>query len=189
MAYKAFPVIDLIATGDNIRRLRLERGLTVKDLQGYFGFEEPRAIYKWQKGETLPTVDNLFALGVLFEVPMDRILVQVPSFTHNTKNEQQAAARCSNIFKRNFPAVPDTASIRCNVYHFSAGCRGAAGRSPRRPRRAARKIAWIFIVFFQWRGAPRLFLWRREKGSLHERGCGVCGSDGIAPGEERISGR
>ena len=54
MSVKAFPVIDLVATGDNIRRLRLERGMTVRGLQNYFGFEEPRAIYKWQKGESLP---------------------------------------------------------------------------------------------------------------------------------------
>ena len=50
-----FPVIDLAATGRNIRRLREERGLTpVRDLQAYFGFEEPQAIYKWQKGKSLP---------------------------------------------------------------------------------------------------------------------------------------
>lgn len=65
MYVNTFPVIDLVATGDNIRRLRLERGMTVRDLQDYFGFEEPRAIYKWQKGESLPTVDNLYALGNL----------------------------------------------------------------------------------------------------------------------------
>lgn len=46
-----FPVIDLAATGRNIQRLREERGLTVRDLQAYFGFEEPQAIYKWQKGK------------------------------------------------------------------------------------------------------------------------------------------
>ena len=75
MDTKAFPVIDLAATGDNIRRLRMERGLTVRDLQSCFGFEEPRAIYKWQKGENLPTVDNLYALGILLGIPMDEILV------------------------------------------------------------------------------------------------------------------
>ena len=67
MGIKAYPVIDLVATGNNIRRLRLERGLTVRDLQSYFGFEEPRAIYKWQKGESLPTVENLYALGNLYD--------------------------------------------------------------------------------------------------------------------------
>ena len=45
---KTFPVIDPVATGRNIVRLRTERGMTVRDLQEYFGFEEPQAIYKWQ---------------------------------------------------------------------------------------------------------------------------------------------
>ena len=49
-----FPVIDLAATGRNIQRLREERGLTVRDLQAYFGFEEPQAIYKWQNGKAFP---------------------------------------------------------------------------------------------------------------------------------------
>ena len=97
MTIKTFPVIDLAATGDNIRHLRLERGLTVRDLQSYFGFEEPRAIYKWQKGESLPTVDNLYALGILFEVPMDQILVPVAAKLH-IAGEQQAEPCCSPHF-------------------------------------------------------------------------------------------
>ena len=72
---KCFPVIDLEATGANIVRLRKSRGLTVRDLQNWFGFEEPQAIYKWQKGKSLPTVDNLYALGMLLDVPMEEILV------------------------------------------------------------------------------------------------------------------
>ena len=88
-----FPVIDLVATGSNIQRLRQERGLTVRDLQRYFGFEEPRAIYKWQKGETLPTVDNLYALGILLEVPMDGILV--PAKRHSAKEQRET--RCSGF--------------------------------------------------------------------------------------------
>ena len=87
-----FPVIDLVATGDNIRRLRISRGLSVRQLQGFFGFEEPRAIYKWQKGESLPTVDNLYALGKILDVPMEQILIPV-----NNK-EQQVPACCSNPF-------------------------------------------------------------------------------------------
>ena len=46
MYQKAFPVIDPVATGANIVRLRIQRGLSVRDLQAYFGFEEPQAIYK-----------------------------------------------------------------------------------------------------------------------------------------------
>ena len=50
MSYKAFPVIDAEATGENILRLRKQKGLSVRDVQAWFGFEEPQAIYIWQKG-------------------------------------------------------------------------------------------------------------------------------------------
>ena len=62
MNMKQFPVIDPIATGKNIIRLRVERGMSVRDLQAYFGFEEPQAIYKWQLasiyGRTAPTITD-----------------------------------------------------------------------------------------------------------------------------------
>ena len=70
-----FPVIDPVATGENITRLRKAKGLTVRQLQQWFGFEEPQAIYKWQRGKSLPSVDNLYALGHLLNVPMEDILV------------------------------------------------------------------------------------------------------------------
>lgn len=70
-----FPVIDMEATGSNIRQLRVERGLTVREVQEFFGFEEPGAIYQWQRGKSLPTVDNLCALSKLLGVHMEDILV------------------------------------------------------------------------------------------------------------------
>lgn len=97
MCTEPFPVIDLTATGNNIKRLRVERGLTVRDLQDYFGFEEPRAIYKWQNGQCLPTVDNLYALGHLLRVPVDEILIPTSIKLHNLV-EQQAPACCSTLF-------------------------------------------------------------------------------------------
>ena len=69
------PVIDMTATGMNITRLRINAGLTVRDLQAIFGFSTPQAIYKWQRGDTLPTLDNMVALTVVFGVPMEDILV------------------------------------------------------------------------------------------------------------------
>ena len=69
-----FPVIDSIATGKTIKRLRIEHDLTVRDLQDYFGFDAPQAIYKWQEGKTTPTVDNLIALAKLFDVPVESII-------------------------------------------------------------------------------------------------------------------
>ena len=69
------PVIDMTATGINIMRLRDTAGLTVRDLQDIFGFNTPQAIYKWQRGTALPTVDNLAILAALFRVKIDEILV------------------------------------------------------------------------------------------------------------------
>ena len=76
MQMKSFPTINMEATGRRIASLRAQRGLSVKDLQEFFGFEAPQAIYKWQKGLSVPSVDNLLALSELLEVPMDQILVK-----------------------------------------------------------------------------------------------------------------
>jgi transcriptional regulator with XRE-family HTH domain len=75
MSIRYFPVIDMVATGRNIMALRKARGLSVSDLQEYFGFEAPQAIYKWQKGQTLPSTDNLFALSHLLGVSIEDILI------------------------------------------------------------------------------------------------------------------
>lgn len=69
------PTIDMVKTGQNIVDLRKKKGLSVKDLQLVFGFETPQAIYKWQQGTTLPTVDNLVILAAAFQVTIDDILV------------------------------------------------------------------------------------------------------------------
>ena len=69
------PVINMVKTGQNIMRLRVAAGLSVKDLQDIFGFATPQAIYKWQHGTALPTLDNLVVLAAVFQVSMDEILV------------------------------------------------------------------------------------------------------------------
>ncbi len=69
------PTINLERTGENIARLRKMCGLSVRDLQEIFGFGTPQAIYKWQHGDALPTVDNLIVLAAVFGVHVDDILV------------------------------------------------------------------------------------------------------------------
>lgn len=57
------PTINMVATGRNIARLREAAGLTVRDLQGIFRFATPQAIYKWQHGTAMPTIDNMVVLA------------------------------------------------------------------------------------------------------------------------------
>ncbi|MBQ1675409.1 MAG: helix-turn-helix transcriptional regulator [Oscillospiraceae bacterium] len=69
------PVINVTATGANIARLRQRAGISVRQLQTIFGFSTPQAIYKWQRGAAMPTVDNLVVLAAVFGVTVDQILV------------------------------------------------------------------------------------------------------------------
>ena len=70
-----FPVIDMVGTGRNIHNLRIAAGLSVRDVQEAFGFATPQAIYKWQRGMAMPTIDNMLVLAVLFGVTIDELIV------------------------------------------------------------------------------------------------------------------
>ena len=69
-----YPVIDMKATGARIVQLRKQNHLRVEDISRFMGFETGQAVYKWQRGESLPSVDNLFALSKLFGTSVDDIL-------------------------------------------------------------------------------------------------------------------
>ena len=68
--------VDMVKTGKNIARLRKINNLTIKDIQDAMGFNTPQAIYKWMRGEAIPTVDNLVILSELFTATIDEILVR-----------------------------------------------------------------------------------------------------------------
>lgn len=67
-------VLDLEETGRNIKKLRIERGISVKELQILFGFDNPQAIYNWEKGRNMPSIDNLLVLSEIFEVTINEIV-------------------------------------------------------------------------------------------------------------------
>ena len=69
------PTIDMGGTGKRITDLRKEAGMSVKDLQDIFGFATPNAIYKWQHGIAMPSLDNLVILAAIFDVAIDDIIV------------------------------------------------------------------------------------------------------------------
>ena len=70
------PSINMAATGNNITQMRRRAGMTVQDLQNIFGFSSPQAIYKWQRGEAMPTIDNLVILASVFDTTMDAIVIR-----------------------------------------------------------------------------------------------------------------
>lgn len=72
----SLPIVNTVATGQRIKSLRKAKGLKVEDISEYLGFTGPQAVYKWQRGDCLPEVSNLWALSRLFEVTIEDILVE-----------------------------------------------------------------------------------------------------------------
>jgi len=67
--------INMEATCKRLDDLRLERNLSIKDIQNHFGFCTPQCVYKWMTGKSLPTIDNLVILADLYQCKVDDMLV------------------------------------------------------------------------------------------------------------------
>lgn len=67
--------INMQKTGLKIKATREERKISVRELQAILGLASTQAIYNWQNGLSLPTVDNLVILSDVFGVRMDELLV------------------------------------------------------------------------------------------------------------------
>ncbi len=65
--------INMKATGNKIKELRNTKHLKVSELAEIMNSSE-NTIFKWQRGDCLPTIDNLVVLSILFETPMDEII-------------------------------------------------------------------------------------------------------------------
>ena len=53
------PILNLEKTGQIIRKIRIEKGISVRTLQNALGFVNPQAIYNWESGKNMPSIDNL----------------------------------------------------------------------------------------------------------------------------------
>ena len=67
--------INVKETGRRIATVRERAGLSVADLQQMLGFEAPQAIYKWQRGETMPSLDHLIILAAACNVQIDELII------------------------------------------------------------------------------------------------------------------
>ena len=51
------------------------RGVTVQDVKVHLSLGCVQSVYHWLDGQSLPTLDNLYALSELLQVPMDMLVV------------------------------------------------------------------------------------------------------------------
>lgn len=83
--------IDKIKTGEQIRRLMKERGITVKEIKNALSLGCVQSVYHWLDGNSLPTLDNLYALSDLLRVPMDNLICG--NRTYNPENDISSGDR------------------------------------------------------------------------------------------------
>lgn len=69
------PIIDVAATAANIKACRIRAGYTVREIQNIFNFSSPEAIYAWEKGKYLPTIDNMVVIASVYGVTIDKIVI------------------------------------------------------------------------------------------------------------------
>ena len=55
--------------------MREEKGLSVQKLADFMEFEAVQAVYNWQSGKSLPSLENLKLLSELFDKPIEDILI------------------------------------------------------------------------------------------------------------------
>ena len=90
-----FPLINKRETGVNLRRIMDIRGITPKDVQEYLGLGCVQSVYRWIDGVNMPTIDNLYALSELLQVPIDVIVCGnrtpiVPDIVIKTLNSRES---------------------------------------------------------------------------------------------------
>ena len=60
------PEYDMKMIGQNLRRLRIAKKLSVDDVRKYLCLGSVQAIYKYEKGKCYPQADTMFALMELY---------------------------------------------------------------------------------------------------------------------------
>lgn len=71
----AYLHIDLERTGRHLEKLIRQRGYSVKDIQNILHLSCPQPIYRWMRGQILPSVEHLFMLAKLLQVHMEELLI------------------------------------------------------------------------------------------------------------------
>ena len=68
------PDFDIVVVGKNLRRLRQEHNLKVREVREYLGFDSDQAVYKYETGKGYPQVETMFALMQLYDCTIEDLI-------------------------------------------------------------------------------------------------------------------
>ena len=97
---KETQVINRIEPGKRIRRLRVENGYQVTDIQRVIGLASPQSVYKWERGDNLPSIDSAVILAWIFDIPVEDL------FVLNDSDEEDRKVTACKQFRRTIDAGP-----------------------------------------------------------------------------------
>lgn len=70
-------IIDMYETGQKIKRECLERGYTVRKLHEELKVRV-QSVYAWMAGSAMPSLENMYQLSSLLEIPMEQMIAEPP---------------------------------------------------------------------------------------------------------------
>ena len=104
-----YPNIDMQRTGRKLKKMIEAAGYTPRMIQDYLHLSCVQPIYRWYKGQILPSVDNLFMLSELLDVHMEELLVKknVPLLIYEIEQGafQDLQKRLSTYYKKIYELV------------------------------------------------------------------------------------
>lgn len=68
------PEYDQHVLGHNLKRLRMRKGLSVKEVAEYMREGHVQTIYKWERGGSYPQADKILALMELYEATVEEVV-------------------------------------------------------------------------------------------------------------------
>lgn len=69
------PVLNLQATGVQIKKIMNQKGISARQLQSILDFPYVQTVYNWWAGKNMPTIDNLVVLAQILGVKMEDLIV------------------------------------------------------------------------------------------------------------------
>lgn len=76
--------LDLKLIGENLKRCRKAKNLTVEQVRKYMRLGTPQAVYKWEAGKSCPPGDSLLSLMELYHAEVSDI-IGTPKTKEDTK--------------------------------------------------------------------------------------------------------
>ena len=70
------PEINVTATAAKIKECRIRAGYSVREIQAIFNFSSSVAIYAWEKGKYIPSIDNMIVIADVYGVTIDEIIIR-----------------------------------------------------------------------------------------------------------------